>query len=83
MLSGHAPFHRFDGSLGGASAVKIIERIKKGDVTFPDCKWGQVSMTAKDLIKGKQKHTHSRYTYKAVDAIGLWWSEDKLNLWGR
>ena len=53
MLSGHVPFQHVDGSLAGASALNIIDRIKKGDVSFPDSKWRHVSSAAKDLIKGK------------------------------
>lgn len=53
MLSGHVPFQHYGDNLEGVSAVKIIERIKKGDVVFPDSRWRQVSETAKDLIRGE------------------------------
>lgn len=52
MLSGQVPFQHIDGTLAEASALNIMERIKKGDVTFPDSKWRHVSSAAKDFIKG-------------------------------
>ncbi|XP_078516179.1 ribosomal protein S6 kinase alpha-5 isoform X2 [Lissotriton helveticus] len=52
MLSGQVPFQCLEKSLTCTSAEEIMKNIKKGDFSFEGEAWRNVSLEAKDLIKG-------------------------------